>query len=151
MLVALCAKIKTTKRTIEAEEFFTVKPMKSNILDIDEIVTEIQVPSPKPGTKQSFFKFRIRNSLDFPIVSLASVVNMNSGRINDAKLVLGAVAPIPLRIKEAEDFLKGKLLSEELAEAVGDVAVKGVIPLAKNKYKIQIIKALLMKAILALR
>ncbi len=151
VLVALCAKIKTTKKTIEAEEFFTVKPMKSNILDIDEIVTEIQVPSPKPGTKQSFFKFRIRNSLDFPIVSLASVVNMNSGRINDAKLVLGAVAPIPLRIKEAEDFLKGKLLSEELAEAVGNVAVKGVIPLAKNKYKIQIIKALLMKAILALR
>jgi len=150
-LIALAAKIKTTKRTVEAEKFFTARPMKSTILDPDELVTEIQIPAPEPRSKQSFLKFRIRNSIDFPIVSVASVFSMDSGRINDAKLVLGAVAPIPLRIKEAEDFLKGKLLSEELAEAVGDVAVKGVIPLTKNKYKIQIIKALLMKAILALR
>jgi CO/xanthine dehydrogenase FAD-binding subunit len=148
-LVALSAKIKTTKRTIEAEEFFTVKPMKSTILDTDELVTEIQVPSPKPSTKQSFLKFRIRHSLDFPIVSLATVLSMNSDKTKDVKIVLGAVAPVPLRIEEAEDFLKGKLLNEEVAEAVGNVAVESVIPLAKNKYKIQIIKALIRKAVSA--
>ena len=149
-LVALSAKIKTTKRTIEAEEFFTVKPMKSTILDTDELVTEIQVPSPKPSTKQSFLKFRIRHSLDFPIVSLATVLSMNSDKTKDVKIVLGAVAPVPLRLKEAEDFLKGKLLNEEVAEAVGNVAVESVIPLAKNKYKIQIIKALIRKTFAAI-
>jgi len=147
-LVALSAKIKTTKRTIEAEDFFTVKPMKSTILDTDELVTEIQVPSPKPDTKQSFLKFRIRNSLDFPIVSLACVISMNSEKVNDARIVLGAVAPVPLRMKEAEDFLKGKLLSKEVVEATGDIVVKGAIPLTKNEYKVQIVKALVYKALL---
>ena len=147
-LVALSAKIKTTKRTIGAEQFFTAKPMKSTILDIDELVTEIQMPSPKPGTKQRFLKFRIRNSLDFPIVSLALVLNINSDQIKSAKMVLGAVAPIPLRIKAAEDFLKGKLPSEEVAEEAGDIAVQGAIHLAKNEYKAQIIKALIKRALL---
>ena len=146
-LVALSAKIKTTKRTINAEEFFTATPMKSTVLDTDELVTEIQVPPPKPGTRQSFLKFRIRNSLDFPVVSLATVLSMNSDKIKDARIVLGAVAPIPLRIREAEDFLRGKPPGEEVAEAAGDVAVKSAIPLAKNKYKLQIIKALISKAV----
>ncbi len=149
VLVALSAKIKTTKRNIEAEEFFTAKPMKSTILDIGELVTEIQVPQPKPNTKQSFIKFRIRNSLDFPIVSVVAVLSMNSSKIKDAKIVLGAVAPIPLRIRDAEDFLKGKMLNEKVAEVVGDIAVKSAIPLAKNKFQIQIIKALIKEAILA--
>ncbi|MFC1994270.1 FAD-dependent oxidoreductase [Chloroflexota bacterium] len=149
-LVALSAKIRTTKRVINAEEFFSAEPMKSTTLDINELVTEIQIPQ-QPHIKQSFIKFRIRNSLDFPIVSLATVLHLSSDRINDARMVLGAVAPMPLRVRKAEDFLIGKTLREEVAEEAGAIAVQGSIPLAKNKYKIQIIKALVRKAILAAR
>jgi len=150
-LIVLDAKIKTTKRTIKAERFFTVKPMKSTILDSDELVTEIQIPPPRPGSKQGFLKFRIRNSIDFPIVSVAYVFSMNSDKVNDARIILGAVAPVPLRAKRAEDFLKGKVPSEEVAEATGAIAVKGSIPLAKNEYKVQITRALVRKAVLAAR
>jgi NADPH-dependent glutamate synthase beta subunit-like oxidoreductase len=148
-LVALDAKIKTTKRTVEAANFFAAKTMKSTMLDPDELVTELQIPTPKPSSRQIFIKFRLRKSIDFSIVAVASVIKMDSGKVNDARIVLGAVAPIPLRIKEVEDFLKGRETNEEVAEAASAIAVKGANPLAKNKYKVQITKALVKRVILA--
>lgn len=148
-LIALRAKVKTTRRTVEAEKFFTVRPMKSTILDPDELVTEIQIPPPKPGSKQAFLKFRLRKSIDFPILAVASVIGTEAKRVNEANIVLGAVAPVPLRVREVEDFLKGKEISEEVAEAAAVIAVKGANPLAKNKYKVQVTKALVKRAVLA--
>jgi NADPH-dependent glutamate synthase beta subunit-like oxidoreductase/CO/xanthine dehydrogenase FAD-binding subunit len=149
-LIALDAKIKTTKRIVEAEEFFAVRPMKSTILDPDELVIEIQIPGTKPGNEPAYSKFRIRKSIDFPIVSVASLFFMDSGKIHDARIVLGAVAPVPLRIKEAEDFLKGKEVNQEVAEKAAIIAVKGAIPLARNDYKVQITRTLVKRSILAL-
>ena len=75
VLVVLEARIVTSKRTIEAENFWAVdKIVKSTVLDDDEIVTEIQVPQPKPGAKSAFVKFALRKSIDFPIVNCAAAV-----------------------------------------------------------------------------
>lgn len=147
-LIALDAKIKTTKRTVGAEEFFSVQPMSSTILDPDELVTEIQIPAPKPGSKQVFLKYRLRNAIDFPIVAVASVISMQAEKVSQARIVLGAVAPIPLRAREAEEFVKGRELSEEVAEATGDIAVRGANPLLNNRYKVQVTRALVKRAIL---
>ena len=147
-LVALEAKMKTTKRTLSAEDFFAALPRQSTILDPDEIVTEVEIPTPKPQNWQAYLKFRIRNSIDFPIVSLACLFQESRGRIKNAKIALGAVAPVPLRMKEVEQFLEGKPADEATASAAGDLAVQKVQPLAKNKFKVQIVKALLKKALL---
>jgi NADPH-dependent glutamate synthase beta subunit-like oxidoreductase/CO/xanthine dehydrogenase FAD-binding subunit len=147
-LVALDARIKTTKRTLGAEEFFDARPVRSTVLDLDELVTGIEVPTPAPATRQTYLKFRIRNSIDFPIVSVAAAISMDGDTVADARIVLGAVAPVPLRAREVEDFLRGKVPTEEIAEAAAAVAVKGANPLSKNKYKIQVAKALVKKAIL---
>ncbi len=148
-LLALNAKIKTTKRTVEAENFFATGTTKTTVLAPDEVVTEILLPTPRTRDRQSYIKFRIRNSIDFPIISVATVFNMNSSKIKDAKIAIGAAAPVPLRLREAENFLKGKVPSEEVAKEVSIIATKGVIPLAGNKHKAQIIKALLRRAILS--
>jgi CO/xanthine dehydrogenase FAD-binding subunit len=74
---------------------------------------------------------------------------MDGDRVADARIVLGAVAPVPLRAREVEDFLKGKILNDKIAEAAAAVAVKGANPLSKNKYKIQVARALVKRAILA--
>jgi len=121
-LVAFAAKIKTTKRILDAEDFFDAGPVRSTVLDVDELVTEIEIPTPKPTTKQTFLKFRIRNSIDFPIVSVASAISMDGDTVADARIVLGAVAPVPLRAREVEGFLKGKVLNDEIAEAAAAVA-----------------------------
>lgn len=148
-LVALGSTIKTTKKSIEAEDFFTVRPMSTTVLDADELVTGIFVPAPKSGTRFAFQKFRIRNSIDFPILSVASVLTFDGAVIKDARIVLGAVAPIPIRAVSVEEFLIGRTANEETAEAAGIIASTQTFPLAKNRYKVQILKGLIRKAILA--
>jgi len=150
-LVALGARIKTTKRTLKAEEFFASRPLKTTVLEPGELVTEVFIPAPKPGTRQGFLKFRLRNAIDFPIVSVASVIGVSNGRIGEASISLGAVAPVPVRALGVEEFLRGRAVDEETADGAGEVAVKNCHALARNGFKVQVVRALVRKALLALR
>jgi NADPH-dependent glutamate synthase beta subunit-like oxidoreductase/CO/xanthine dehydrogenase FAD-binding subunit len=147
-LLALDAKIRTTKKTVAAEDFFAAGLMSTTQLEPGELITAIEVPAPPSKSVQSYLKFRIRNAIDFPIVGLATVFSTTRGKVTDARVALGAVAPVPLRVREVEKFLVGKALDEETAEAAAAIAVRGVQPLNGNRFKIQIVKALLRKAIL---
>jgi CO/xanthine dehydrogenase FAD-binding subunit len=148
-LIALDAKVKTTRRTLAAEDLFTAAESKTTVLAADELVEEIEIPAPPPGSRQHYLKFRIRNAIDFPIVSVAFCASMQNGKFHEPKVVLGAVAPVPLRVHEVEEFLKGKEPSEALAQEAGGLAVAEAQPLARNKLKVEVVKALLRKAILA--
>ena len=150
VLIALGAGIRTTKRLLAAEDFFAADVMRSTVLDPDELVTEIAIPSPAPGTRQVYLKFRLRKAVDFPIVGVASALTLESGKIREAKMVLGAVAPVPLRLKKVESFLAGKELHAETADEAAALAVEAALPLALNRYKVQITRALVKKALLAL-
>ena len=150
-LIALEAKIVTTRRTLGAEDFFTARVAKSTVLDEDELVKEVEIPAQTAGSKQGYFKFRIRNAIDFPIVSLAYVFSPNGEKIEGAKIVLGAVAPTPLRIRAVEEYVEGKPATMETADAAGNLAVNQVQALAKNQYKVQIVKGLLKKMVLGIR
>lgn len=143
-LVVLNANIVTSKRTINCEDFWSVNGLSSTILDQDEIVTEIQIPEPASGSKSAFVKFAIRQSLDFSIVNCAAAIGGG-----DARICLNAVYNMPKRATGAEDFIKGKAFTEANAEAAGAEAVKGTTALTMNKYKIQIAKTLVKRAILA--
>ena len=147
-LVALGATITTTRRTIAAEDFFTAGLMSTTVLAADELVTDVFVPAPAAGTRFSYQKFRIRNSIDFPIVSVASALTLSGSTVKQARMVFGAVAPIPLRATNVEEALVGKPANEETAEMAGAVAARQVFPLEKNRYKVQILKGLIRKAIL---
>ncbi len=149
-LVALDAKIVTSAgRTINAEDFWAAdKGVKSTVLDDDEIVTEIQVP--EFSGKSAFVKFAIRKSIDFPIVNCAAAINGGAARI-----CLNAVFNNPYRATKAEESIAGKTIDEANAEVAGEEAVKGNMALPAigtapgNKWKIQIAKAMVKKAILA--
>lgn len=143
-LIALDARLRTTKKTVGAEDFFSIE----RILDPDEIVTEIEIPVQKRKSVQNYLKFRIRNAIDFPIVSLAFIFNSDKGLFTQTRMVLGAVAPVPLSMPAVERYLNGKEATEAVAEEAGEIAVRNAKPLSKNKYKIQIMKALIKKAIL---
>ena len=151
VLIALDATIKTTKRTLTAEKFFSMGSMRPSVIDPEEVLTEILIPNRTNHRKVSYEKFRIRKTVDFPIVSLASAFEMESGRFKDVRLVLGAVAPVPLRLKETEDFLKGREAEEGVAEQAAAMAVENALPLAGNAYKVHITKTLVRRTILAAR
>lgn len=148
-LIALNAKIKTTERVVEAEEFFAVGVDKTTVLADDEIVTEIRVPKLNAGTKSNFIKFAPRKSIDFPIVNCATAIESERGVVKAARICLNAVYNIPYRVTEAERSIIGKSIDESTAEAAANAAVTDACPLPKNTYKIQVSRALVKRTILA--
>jgi len=143
-LIALNAKVVTNARTVDAENFFEVKKPGNTVLAPDEIITEIRIPTPPAGAKSAFLKFAIRKSIDFPIVNCAVMTGGGAPRI-----ALNAVAPKPYRAVKAEAALAGKPINEASAEAAGAAAVEDAKPFAANKFKVQIAKTLVKRALLA--
>jgi NADPH-dependent glutamate synthase beta subunit-like oxidoreductase/CO/xanthine dehydrogenase FAD-binding subunit len=150
VLLALGAHVKIAgpggTRTIPIKNFFGSL---RNTLEADEMVTEIQVPQPPDGAKQTFSKFRLRESVDFPIISIASVITIDGGVCQDVRIALGAVAPAPIRLTTVEQAIKGKAINAATAESASEAAITNAIPLAMNAYKVKITKTLVKRAILA--
>ena len=89
---------------------------------------------------------------DKPAVGSAVAVWIDSGgRAEDARVVLGCVAPTPLRVREAEEVLKGKEFQLELAEQAAEIAARACSPLSdirgSEEYKRAIVKVLTRQAI----
>ncbi len=148
-LIALDARIKTSKRTIRTEDFFQVEVSRTTVLEEDEMVTEIQVPTPTDGTKSSFFKFALRKSIDFPIVNCAAMITRSSNKIDAARICLNAVYVKPYRAIMAEEAIVGKEINEMNAGSAGNEAVSDAKPLPDNAYMVQVARIMVKRAILA--
>jgi NADPH-dependent glutamate synthase beta subunit-like oxidoreductase len=150
-LEALNARVKIVgargTRTIPVAEFYGSFP---NALEGGDIVTEIQVPAPRDGASQAFVKFRLREAIDFALVSVASVVSTENGICKDARIVLGAIAPRPVRATAAEKVLVGRPLDDQQAAAAAEAALEDALPLEKNGYKIPIAREMVQRAIVNL-
>jgi NADPH-dependent glutamate synthase beta subunit-like oxidoreductase len=141
VLIALDADIVTTKKIIKAADFFTTEADVKDMLEPGELVREIRFAK-KPGYGMAYKKFRVRKSIDFAIVSMAAIWKKNNLKMEDIVVVLGGVAPVPVRASELEECLKGKELTADVIEAAAERAVSGAVPLSHNKYKLQEVKAL---------
>ncbi|MDI7260218.1 MAG: FAD binding domain-containing protein [Thermodesulfobacteriota bacterium] len=150
-LVALKAKMKTTKRTVEAEDFFDVGPGRTTVLEADEILTEIQVPCPKPETRSVFLKYALRKVIDFPIVNCAIALISEKGVIKEPRICLNAVYNLPYRPAKSEKYLNNKSIDESVADEASQKTIEDAKPLRNNKYLVPIAKGLIERALLSCR
>jgi xanthine dehydrogenase YagS FAD-binding subunit len=135
---------------ISLEELYT-KPTESRrqmtILGPGELIVEIRVPTPQQNSRGIYLKAMERQSWSFALVSVAAQLNFEGERIAEARLVLGGVAAIPWRAKDAENILRGQKFSEDLAERAAEAAVAGAQPLRYNAYKVKLAQALVKRAL----
>ena len=146
-LLLLDADIVTTKRTIKAAEFFTEHLDTKDQLEPGEIVTEIVV-KPDAEAVTHYEKFRIRKSLDFAIVSLASSYKAGG---KDIRLVLGGVAPVPVELTKVEEYLAGKELTDDVIAAAAELSVEGALPIRNNEYKVQEVRVMVKRFLESIR
>lgn len=141
----------TGEREVAAAEFFTLPTLqnvlKENVLADDELLTHVILPAPG-NVKTGHYEVRYKQSRDWPLAFTTVVLTMNGNTIRSARVVLGAVAPVPWRSTDAEQALVGKPLNAETAAAAGDAAVKAAQPMSGNAYKIQITKTAVKRAIM---
>ena len=139
------------EREIAAPDYFTMPTMqnvmKENVLADDEIMTHVILPRPG-NVKSGHYEVRYKASHDWPLAFTTVVLTMNGNTIGSARVVIGAVAPVPWRSTAAEQALAGKPLNEETAAFAGEAAVKEAKPMSGNAYKIQIAKTAVKRAIL---
>jgi xanthine dehydrogenase YagS FAD-binding subunit len=141
------------ERTVPLDKFFVTPkqdPRRENILQPNEILTEIEVPNAPAGSKAIYVKEMVREIWDFALCSVAAMVTVQNGVVQDARIVLGGVAPVPYRAVRAEAALKGQPLNEAAAAAAGVAATDGARPLAKNGYKVPLTQAVVKRALLSL-
>jgi xanthine dehydrogenase YagS FAD-binding subunit len=147
-LAALEARVKTIRpageRTIPMADFYNIL---GPVLEPDELVVEIRIPVPAANAIQRFSKFRLRASIDFAVVSVAAVLDVAKGVCRDARIVLGAVAPVPYRAVAAEDVVRGAPLDERRAELAAEAAIRDAKPMSGNAYKIEIAKTLVKRVL----
>ncbi|MEW6668685.1 MAG: xanthine dehydrogenase family protein subunit M [Thermodesulfobacteriota bacterium] len=133
------------ERTLSVTDFFS--PL-GHALKRDEMVMSVDFPRLSAPARQVFLKFTLRKPVDFALVSVAAVISVDQGICSDARIALGAVAPGPVRATKAEELLKGRPLTPDVAAQAAEEALAGARPLSKNAYKVEIAKTLVKRAIL---
>jgi xanthine dehydrogenase YagS FAD-binding subunit len=136
-------------REVDAGEFFQLPNVNlygETVLQPNEIVTHVILP-PSSG-RSATYEVRFKQSHDWPLAMATVNLTMDGGAVKAARIVLGAVAPVPWRTPAAERVLVGKPVSEAVAVEAAAAAVAGAKALSGNAYKIQIAKTAVKRAIL---
>ena len=111
---------RTGERVVAADGFFVgtyetqIKP--------DEIMTEIRIPVPAPGTGYCYAKLK-RKVGDFATAAAAVTLAMNGDTVRDVAIALTNVGATPLKARAAEDSLRGKALNDAAIAAAADLAM----------------------------
>ncbi len=137
-------------REIPLERFFTMPSVdmsRENVLKPDDVLTHVVIP-PCTG-RSATYEVRHKESHDWPLALASVVLEMDGRRVRQARIVLGGVAPVPWRAASAEASLAGKEISELTATDAAARAVEDARPLSGNKFKVQLTRTAVKRALLA--
>ena len=139
------------ERTIPVTEFHRLPgdtPERDNNLQHGELITAIELPKSSFAKNSYYLKVRDRASYAFALVAVAAALELDGGKIKQARVVLGGVAHKPWRSAEAEAALVGKSASEESFRRAAEAALKDAKPLAHNAYKVELGKRAVVRALM---
>lgn len=158
-LISLDAKTKIAShegiREVALEEFFLgPKSVKDNILSPDEILVSVSIPKLGREEKSIYLKYRIRNNWDFALASVAIRGSLTKSDDDGSetvserlRIVLGGVAPLPIRFKKLEHYLIGREFGLDEQDVVQEAVDRDARPLRMNRYKVKIVKALIQRGL----
>ena len=156
-LTALDARVEIAgsngRRVLSMEDFFASPGrdlLRENVLEPGELISRIVIPADVPD-RSVYIKVRERESGDFALVSVAAAVILEGdgqdASINRARIVLGGVAPVPYRVREAEDHLSGRTIADIDPAEGAAMALAAATPLPQNGYKIPMARNIIRRAL----
>jgi xanthine dehydrogenase YagS FAD-binding subunit len=123
-------------------------PEKDNNLEHGELIVAIDLPKSNFAKNYYYLKVRDRASYAFALVAVAAALEIDGGKIKQARVVMGGVAHKPWRSQEAEAALSGRPASEESFRRASEAALANAKPLAHNAYKIELGKRAVVRALM---
>ncbi|MGM0689210.1 MAG: FAD binding domain-containing protein [Bacillota bacterium] len=152
ILIALDTKVKIVgpqgARILPLEDVFTGP--NQTVLENDELITEFVIPD-DGFTGSTYIKFSLRASGALALVGVAAAVKIEGNVLKDARIVLGAVSPVPVRAKKAENMLRGRQVSAGLFTEAGVVASGECRPIsdirASAEYRMDMVRIYTKRAL----
>ena len=115
------------QRVVPLSQFY--KGVRQTVLREDEILTDIAFPLPEARVVSTFEKLGLRKAQAISVVHVAVLLAMRDGLVEQCAIALGSVAPTIVRAEEAEQFLNGKQLDEEVVQQAGELALQAAAPI----------------------
>ena len=137
-------------RSVPINEFYLLPgdtPERETVLEPGDLITDVTLPAPVPGSKSFYLKLRDRASYEFALSSAAVIVKVENNRLTHVRVALGGVGTRPWRSREAEQALEGAPVSETSFRAAGEAALKDARPQSQNGFKIELAKRCLTHAL----
>ncbi|MFC1867832.1 FAD binding domain-containing protein [Thermodesulfobacteriota bacterium] len=152
-LIAFSANLKLAgpegERVIPLEEFFTGPG--ETVLQSGEMLSEIQVPTPLSHTGAVYLKLPARTAVDIAVAGVAALITMEGEICSNARIVLGAVGPTPIRAKRAEEIITGKKIAGDLIRKSARAASEECRPISDVRgsvaYRTEMVELLTEQAI----
>jgi xanthine dehydrogenase YagS FAD-binding subunit len=153
-LVALDAQMEIRNaggtRMVDAANFFigpATDITRMNVLEPRDLLVAIHIPNRWAGATSYFEKVADRGSWDFPLVNVASNLDIQGGVIFEARVVVGGVAARPMRMQRVENAIAGRPVNDETLEEAARQAVLNARPLQFNAYKVAMTRNLVRRSI----
>ncbi|NTW44188.1 MAG: 2Fe-2S iron-sulfur cluster binding domain-containing protein, partial [Anaerolineaceae bacterium] len=136
-------------RIVDLNDFYT--GVRKNVLNDDEMITDIQFPAMKEDQVGFFIKFALRKAQSISLVNIAAILQFDKAMIKDAVITLGAVAPTIVHAEESEKFLIGKQLTDETIVFAADASLRAIKPISDIRgsaaYRKTMVKVLTRRAL----
>ncbi len=118
-----------------------------NILLPNQLLTHVEIPI-ADGIANATYEVRHGAGPDYPLAAAAAALWIEGGIVRRARIVLGQVAPTPWLAEAASKALVGQSVSDRTAEAAAEAAVADATPMSNNRYKVQLARVAVGRAIL---
>lgn len=115
------------RRSVGLDEFF-LGP-RHTVLGHDDVLLGVFIPNPAARSGGHYLRHTPRKEMDIAVVGVGSAISLENGHCRNVRVVLGAVAPTPVRARRAEELLSGQTLSVELIDAAAKLAVEHAHPI----------------------
>jgi len=141
------------ERTIALRDFY--RGVRQTAMQPDEMLVDISFPAMNEGQRGTFIKLALRRAQAIALVNVALVLTWQGSRVRSASITLGAVAPTIIHAAEAEEYLRGKRLTERVIAEAAERAMLASRPIddvrASAAYRRQMVGVLVARGLGALR
>jgi len=121
------------------------RPDRETTLERGDLITAVELPAPGLAARSAYRKVRDRASYAFGVASVAAALDVDGGVIRDARIALGAVAPLPWRARAAERVLAGRPATAEWFGRAADAELAEAAPLPDNAFKVTLVRNVVVR------
>lgn len=140
------------ERQVALRDYYT--GVRKTVMQPDEMLVDIAFPALNPNQKGTFIKLALRRAQAISVVNVAVVIGLEADTVESSSITLGSVTPTIIHAEEAENYLKGKKLTEEVIAEAGRLSMAASRPIddirGSAAYRREMVRVCTMRALRSL-